>query len=82
MQPSIKSGIDDRSRCQHLLIKLNDRTSRWMKSVSYIGYHPKGDNTMQSDKEKKEKTNIQNLSNGREVIHQKTQLSSNARESE
>jgi hypothetical protein len=52
-----------------------------MSSVSYIGYHPKGDNTKESDKEKK-KTNIQNLSNGREVIHQKTQLSSNARESE
>jgi hypothetical protein len=53
-----------------------------MKSVSYIGYHPKGDNTKQSDKEKKKKTNIQNLSNGREVIHQKTQLSSIAHESE
>ncbi|MDQ6864222.1 MAG: hypothetical protein M3044_10395 [Thermoproteota archaeon] len=53
-----------------------------MKSVSYIGYHPKSDNAMQSDKEKKEETNIQNLSNGREVIHQQTQLSSNAHESE
>ena len=36
---------------------------------------------MQSNKEKK-KTNIQNLGNDSEVIHQKTQLSSNAHENE
>jgi hypothetical protein len=52
------------------------------EKCQHIGYHPKGDNTMQSDQEMKEKTNIQNLSNGREVIHQKTQLSSVAHESE
>ncbi|MDQ6668540.1 MAG: hypothetical protein M3Y53_09995 [Thermoproteota archaeon] len=61
--PVFNLGIEDRSRCHHLLVELNNPTSRWIYSVRCIGYHPKADNTMQSDKEKK-KTDIQNFSNG------------------